>query len=462
MSHMLRPRVDGAPGWERPTTRRLDLVGAACVSGNVDAVRTLWEAGAGVLGAWCDHLATWAALGGSRDVLAFIASKRAEIERAGDGDAELRSMRVDEVLKAAAISRDVDLVQLAWTLFDRPRPHDVRFLSRHGTDLVRFALDNDVVNLAARAKLVASAAMRDADTTAYLIQHHRDQLGDVLSPGHIWRPESAEAARLLFDHGLVAFTAEDVTHAIREVRTDVVRYLVDERGLGMMPERRCHPAVLTRMLPSTPEPEADGHCRPPSLVIHNCRQADVGFIRRLLDRFVDPAERAHHTDAVLCASVAFDRSDLFEAMIARRAADPTPRTLVFGTPVYSHPTCRLSRPLFERLVVALGAQGIDFRCCCLLPRIGKKCLPIVDDLCRRGLYDPTIECAHLKDASEHPPALVNPNCTVTAVFSRAVIAWLAARGVCLAPIDSGSCAICRGSCDAARPSSHIPGVDEEI
>lgn len=462
VGHTLRPRVHAAPFWGRPTTRRLDLVGAACVSGNVDAVRALWAAGAGARDAWCEHLAAWAALGGNSDVLAFVASKRVEIERAGSDDAGPGSMRVSEVLKAAAISRGVGLVQLAWTLFDRPHPHDVHFLWRHGTDLMRFALDNDVVNFAARARLAASGALCDADMAAYLIQHHRDQLADVLSVVRPWRLKSVEAARLLFDHGLVTFTAEDVTRAIIGTRIDVVRYLVDERGLGMAPANRCRPDLLAHV-PPTPEPDADGLCRLPSILVHICRQADVGLIGCLLDRCLDPAERAHHVDAVLCASVAFGRSDLFEAMLARRAADPTPRTLIFSTPIYSHPLCRLSRPLFERLVVALGTQGIDFGYCYLLPRIGKRCLPIVDDLCRRGLYDPTTECAHLKDASEHPPALVSRSirCTVTAVFSRAVIAWLAARGVYLARIGSGSCALCRGSCGATLPSSHIPRAGEE-
>lgn len=447
------PRIYGDPPGER-APRRLDLIGAACVSGNVDAVRVLWAAGVGVRDTWRDNLATWAALGSSRDVLAFVASKRAEIECA-HGDMAPGPMRTDDVLKTAAISRDMDLVRLAWTLFDRPRPRDTHFIRSSGVDMARFVIDNDVVaSVAERARLMANAALNDGDTAAYLIRHHADELAHGLAAMRTCLPRSVEAARLLFDRGLVVFTPETVMHAIRALRIDVVRYLVVERGLGMAPVARCRPAPPGHALP-TPEPDADGLCWPPSKLRYLFRYTDAELIGCLLDRCADPAERAHHTEAALCASVAFGRTDLFDALLARRAADPLARPLVFEMPYHSHPWMRLDGVLLGRLVAALAVQGIDFAQCNLLPWLGKRCLPAAEDLCRRGLYDPAPECARVQDGKGHPWLLIRPRVSGALVSSRAVIEWLAARGMRLARLCPASCSICRNARDGRPPSSPV-------
>lgn len=445
------PYVRGDPQGGR-VPRRLDLIGAACVSGNVDAVRALWAAGAGVRDTWRDNLATWAALGSSRDVLAFVASKRAEIECA-HGDTAPGPMRTDDVLRTAAISRDVDLVRLAWTLFDRPRSHVTYFAWSCGIDMARFAIDNDVVvSVAERARLMANAALNDGATAAYLIRHHADELARGLAATRNCLPRSAEAARLLFDRGLVVFTPQTVTRSISALLTDVVRYLVVERGLGMAPVVRCmQHQWFARALPP-PEPDADGLCWPPSRLQYLFRYADAELAGCLLDRCVDPAERAHHTDAALCASVAFGRTDLFDALLARRTADSLARPLVFELPYHGHAWMRLDGVLLGRLVAALGAQGIDFARCNLLPWLGKRCVPVAEYLCRRGLYDPAPECARVQDASGHPWPLVRTSVADALVSSRRVVEWLAARGLWLARLCPASCSNCRNARDGRPPS----------
>ncbi|BCU03727.1 ankyrin repeat domain containing protein [Pandoravirus japonicus] len=445
------PRIYGDPP-EGRAPRRLDLIGAACVSGNVDAVRVLWAAGAGVRDTWRDNLATWAALGSSRDALAFVASKRAEIERA-HGDMAPGRMRTDDVLKTAATSRDMDLVRLAWTLFDHPRPHTTYFIWSGGVDMARFAIDNGLVaSVAERARLMANAALNDGATAAYLIQHHADELGRGLAAMRTCLPRSVEAARLLSDRGLVVFTPKTVMRAISALRIGVVRYLVMERGLGMAPVARCRPARFAHIVPP-PEPDADGLCWPPSSLRYLFRYADAELVGCLLDRCADPAERAHHTDVALCASVAFGRVDLFDALLARRTADPIARPLVFETPYHGHPWMRLDGVLLGRLVAALGAQGVDFARCNLLPWLGKRCLPAVEDLCRRGLYDPAPECARVQDASGHPWSLVRPSVADAAVSSRRAIEWLAARGMRLNRLCPATCSMCRNARDRRPPPS---------
>nr|UMO78785.1 Ankyrin repeat domain containing protein [Pandoravirus belohorizontensis] len=445
------PRIYGDPS-EGRMPRRLDLIGAACVSGNVDAVRTLWAAGAGVRDTWRDNLATWAALGRSRDVMAFVASKRAEIERA-HGDMAPGPMRTDDVLKTAATSRDMDLVRLAWTLFDRPRPHTTHFAWSCGVDMARFAIDNGVVvSVAERARLMANAALNDGGTAAYLIQHHADELARGLAAMRTCLPRSVEAARLLFDRGLVVFTPKTVTRAISALRIDVVRYLVVERGLGMAPVARCRPAPSARTVPP-PEPDVDGLCWPPSRIQYLFRYADAQVATCLLDRCADPAERAHHTDAVLCASVAFGRVDLFDATLVRRTADLLARPLVFEMPYHGSAWLRLDGVLLGRLVAALGAQGIDFARCNLLPWLSKRSIPVVEDLCRRGLYDPAPECARVQDASGHPWPLIRPSASDALVSSRHVIEWLTARGMRLTRLCPASCSMCRNAHDRRPPPS---------
>lgn len=432
----------------------MTLLDAACASGDLGAVERLLSTGA--VHASRKDAIVWAACGGNRDVVLSV-WRRCVAMRARAGDDPNRARGV--AMRVALLSRDIAFAVLVNALFD----YEATIASAYdllpcGAGGMRFAIEQRMQHYG--RDLVAALAMCDAGAASYLVGSEyvtalADYFAEQRAPADSVMPAcgtDADAMRILWKADLVTFVDRDLDEAVSQHNPALVRFLVDECGVGPAPLSkpdtrfecagcvyRKDPDLFRRLVPDwigdpatllheaavdipLPEPSYpwSGVCHMFDLARHD--EIDAAFMGRLLDRVGDRDQERIHVDDVICGAVCAGRADLFDAMIRRR------RHLAGDDAVfcfYAHTGHTVRADLLARLVDEY--PRLDLGECPYSVLATKKALPVLETLRHRGVYD--FEANYRSEIACHPARPDRGGYEgLWEIKSRAVVEWLMERG----------------------------------